>query len=96
MELSDLPRSILEGPAASGPEPRSWQEARAAFESGFLTRKLQEHGGNISRTATEIGMERSHLHRKLKAYGISGRSSRGKRGRRSGAPETGRRRNLSH
>ena len=82
VKLSDLPRSILDGAGASRPEARSWQEARSAFESDFLTRKLQQYGGNISRTAAEIGMERSHLHRKLKAYGISVGASRGKRGSR--------------
>ena len=79
VEISDLPRSILDRAGASRPESRSWQEARAAFESDFLTRKLHQYGGNISRTAAEIGMERSHLHRKLKAYGISVGASRGKR-----------------
>ncbi len=70
--LSDLPDSILEGPAPL--EERevgaTWQEARAEFERRFLEAKLLQHNGNISRTATEIGMERSHLHRKLKAYNI--------------------------
>ena len=90
VEQSDLPRSIQAGASASRPEPRSWQEARAAFESGFLTRKLQEHGGNVSRTAAEIGMERSHLHRKLKAYGISVDASRRKRRGRPGLAEADR------
>jgi two-component system nitrogen regulation response regulator NtrX len=90
VELSDLPRSILDGAGASRPESRSWQEARAAFESDFLTRMLQENGGNISRTATEIGMERSHLHRKIKAYGISVGVPRGKRRGRQGFPEAAR------
>lgn len=90
VELSDLPRSILEGARASRPVSRTWQEARAVFESDFLTRKLREFGGNISRTASEIGMERSHLHRKLKAYGISVGDSRAKRGRGHGVPKTAR------
>ena len=94
-ELSDLPRSILEGAGASRPESRSWQEARAAFESDFLTRKLRQFGGNISRTAAEIGMERSHLHRKLKAYGISVGASRGKRGGRQELSDAARGRNVN-
>ncbi|MBY0452578.1 MAG: hypothetical protein K2P92_06040, partial [Bdellovibrionaceae bacterium] len=36
----------------------------------FLIKKIQEHGGNISKTAEAIGLERSYLHRKIKAYGI--------------------------
>ncbi len=53
----------------------SWQiqnfrEARAEFEKKYLVEKLGEFGGNISRTAEKIGLERSYLHRKLKTYGI--------------------------
>ena len=95
LELSDLPRSILGGGRTSRPESRGWQEARAAFESDYLTRRLQQFGGNVSRTATEIGMERSHLHRKLKAYGISVGGSRKKRGGRQGIPEPARGRTVS-
>ncbi len=46
------------------------KDARAAFEREFITRKLKEHGGNVSRTADAIGVERSNLHRKMKALGI--------------------------
>jgi two-component system nitrogen regulation response regulator NtrX len=44
--------------------------ARAQFEKGFLLKKIEENKGNISKTAESIGLERSHLHRKIKAYGI--------------------------
>ena len=46
------------------------RDARAEFERGFITRKLKEFGGNVSRTADAIGVERSNLHRKIKALGI--------------------------
>jgi two-component system, NtrC family, nitrogen regulation response regulator NtrX len=46
------------------------REARAAFEKEFITRKLRENNGNISKTADEIDVERSNLHRKIKALGI--------------------------
>ena len=46
------------------------REARAAFEKEFLTRKLRENHGNVSKTADEIDVERSNLHRKIKALGI--------------------------
>jgi two-component system nitrogen regulation response regulator NtrX len=46
------------------------KEARAAFEKEFIIRKLKENHGNISKTADEIDVERSNLHRKIKALGI--------------------------
>ncbi len=46
------------------------KEARAAFETDFITARLKENAGNISRTADELGIERSNLHRKLKALDI--------------------------
>ena len=69
--LFDLPSSILR--QASGNRkgsPQSWQEARQEFERQFIFDKLMKNEGNISRTATAIGMERTHLHRKLRAYNI--------------------------
>jgi two-component system nitrogen regulation response regulator NtrX len=48
----------------------NFREARAEFEKEFLLRKINENQGNISRTAEVIGLERSYLHRKIKAYGI--------------------------
>jgi len=46
------------------------KDARAAFEKAFIARKLKEHGGNVSRTADAIAVERSNLHRKMRALGI--------------------------
>ena len=46
------------------------KEARRDFEKEFILRKLKEHGGNIAKTAEAIGLERSHLYRKIKNYGI--------------------------
>ncbi|AFY02642.1 sigma-54-dependent transcriptional regulator [Bdellovibrio bacteriovorus] len=48
----------------------TFREARAQFEKDYLLRKIGENSGNISRTAEVIGLERSYLHRKIKAYGI--------------------------
>jgi len=48
----------------------SLREARAEFEKAFILRKLKENDNNISKTAEVIGVERSHLHRKIKSYGI--------------------------
>jgi two-component system nitrogen regulation response regulator NtrX len=49
----------------------SLREARETFERQYLTSQLVRFGGNISRTAEFIGMERSALHRKLKGLGIT-------------------------
>jgi len=46
------------------------KEARRDFEREFIARKLKEFGGNIAKTAESIGIERSHLYRKIKSYGI--------------------------
>ncbi|ENN93481.1 sigma-54-dependent transcriptional regulator [Bartonella bovis] len=47
------------------------REARELFEKRYLVAQIGRLGGNISRTAEFIGMERSALHRKLKALGVS-------------------------
>jgi two-component system nitrogen regulation response regulator NtrX len=47
------------------------REARESFEREYLRIQIKRFSGNISRTATFIGMERSALHRKLKLLGIS-------------------------
>jgi two-component system nitrogen regulation response regulator NtrX len=48
------------------------REARELFEREYLDAQIMRFGGNISRTAAFIGMERSALHRKLKSLGIAG------------------------
>ena len=49
----------------------SLQEARAAYERDYILRKLEENQGNVSRAAQVLGLERSHLYRKMKSLGIS-------------------------
>jgi len=51
-------------------EDTTLRQARANFEKQFILKVLGENGGNISKTALTIGVERSHLHKKIKAYGI--------------------------
>ncbi len=53
------------------------RDARERFEREYLQAQIQRFGGNISRTANFVGMERSALHRKLKSLGVdtSGRSA---------------------
>ncbi len=50
------------------------REARERFEREYLIAQINRFGGNISRTAGFIGMERSALHRKLKALGVNGQA----------------------
>jgi two-component system nitrogen regulation response regulator NtrX len=47
------------------------REARDLFETQYLQAQLLRFGGNISRTAQFVGMERSALHRKLKQLGVN-------------------------
>ena len=69
--LLDLPSSILKYISRDEKgTSQNWHKAREKFERQFILDKLVENNGNISRTATAIGMERTHLHRKLKAYKI--------------------------
>jgi len=49
------------------------RDAREAFERDYLAAQLARFGGNISRTANFVGMERSALHRKIKLLGLSSR-----------------------
>lgn len=59
-------RIVLSGSLATRP----LREARELFEREYLLTQINRFGGNISRTATFVGMERSALHRKLKSLGV--------------------------
>ncbi|MBT4760325.1 MAG: sigma-54-dependent Fis family transcriptional regulator [Bdellovibrionaceae bacterium] len=48
----------------------SFRDARSDFEKNYLSKKIEENNGNITKTAESIGLERSYLHRKIKSYGI--------------------------
>ena len=52
-------------------EASTLQQARAAYEKDFILRKLEENKGNVSRTAELLGLERTHLYRKMKTLGIT-------------------------
>ena len=60
-------RIVLSGGLATLP----LREARELFEREYLLTQINRFGGNISRTASFVGMERSALHRKLKSLGVS-------------------------
>jgi len=46
------------------------RDAREVFERQYLVAQIERFGGNISRTAEFVGMERSALHRKLRSLGL--------------------------
>jgi two-component system nitrogen regulation response regulator NtrX len=72
IEPHHLPPEIFRGATRTPQQPyATLQEARAAYEREFILRKLAEHEWNMTRTAAAIGLERSHLYRKMKALGIS-------------------------
>ena len=77
IEVDLLPPEILDNQGSiSGPSTAMaimgspLREARESFEREYLRIQIRRFSGNISRTASFIGMERSALHRKLKALGI--------------------------
>lgn len=83
-ELLEVIAKTPSAPALNGGEeaengPGSYQydgaaglkEAKSLFEREFIVRKLKENDWNISRTATVLGIERAHLHRKIKAFKIN-------------------------
>ncbi|UUV04686.1 sigma-54 dependent transcriptional regulator [Ruegeria sp. YS9] len=65
-KAEDSGRVVLSGALATLP----LREAREAFEREYLLTQINRFGGNISRTASFVGMERSALHRKLKSLGV--------------------------
>jgi two-component system nitrogen regulation response regulator NtrX len=77
IEIDLLPSEIVEGQGAGSVNTASiaimgspLREARESFEREYLKIQIRRFSGNISRTASFIGMERSALHRKLKALGL--------------------------
>ena len=72
IEPHHLPPELFRGVADSPHQPYSTlHEARSAYEREFILRKLQENRWNMTQTASALGLERSHLYRKLKSLGIA-------------------------
>ena len=72
IEPHHLPPEIFRGAAESPQQPyATLHEARSAYEREFILRKLQEHHWNMTQTAAALGLERSHLYRKMKTLGIA-------------------------
>ena len=71
--LAQLPGYLLKTPAVSEIPPagsRSLAEVRAEAEKAYILRCIEATGGNISKAAQLLGMERTNLHKKMKALGI--------------------------
>src|SRR5579884_1667940 len=72
IERRHLPPLLFRAPrAAGGGDFTSLHEARSHYERDYILRKLEENAGNMTRTAEVLGLERSHLYRKMKSLGIS-------------------------
>jgi len=73
--VKDLPAFGDEEPPASSYRFPSFKEASDAYHREFIQRKLDEAGGNVSRAAELMGIDRSHLYRRMRALGINARTN---------------------
>lgn len=69
-DLGFLVGAAASRPAAQG-DLRPLHEARERFERDYIVQALAAHAGNVSRTAEALRVERSNLHRKMRAFGIT-------------------------
>ena len=77
---ADIDQDEIESALGGSPRPKvsgelpgfdlPLKEAREQFERSYLEHQIRQTGGSISKVATRVGMERTHLYRKLKALGI--------------------------
>jgi nitrogen fixation/metabolism regulation signal transduction histidine kinase len=66
----DRLRPVLMNDEQPNGDPRTWREAREAYERVFIRAALARHGGKIARAAEELGFERTHLHKRLRELGM--------------------------
>src|SRR3984957_17536607 len=72
IEPHHLPPELFRGASKSPQKPyESLHEARSAYEREFVLRKLEENRWNMTKAAQSLGLERSHLYRKLRSLGIA-------------------------
>jgi two-component system, NtrC family, nitrogen regulation response regulator NtrX len=76
VKLADLPPFGEEAPPASSYRFPSFKDATDAYHREFIERKLAEAEGNVSRAAELMGVDRSHLYRRMRALGINVRGER--------------------
>src|SRR5205814_7414778 len=71
IDAADLPEvdSVNGVPASSFRFP-SFKDATDAYQREFIRHKLVEHNGNVARTAASLGVDRSHLYRRMRSLGI--------------------------
>ncbi len=65
------PLVYRDGSRRTGGDFQTLHQARGAYERDYILKKLDDNHGNISRTAEVLGLERSHLYRKMRTLGIS-------------------------
>ena len=71
LSFLDPQRCGVRTPPERRPDALTLHEARDRFERDLILRTLAEQQGNMSRTAEVLGVERSNLYRKMKAFGIA-------------------------
>ncbi|HXM34363.1 MAG TPA: sigma-54 dependent transcriptional regulator, partial [Pyrinomonadaceae bacterium] len=76
VNVTDLPAHGKEEPPAASFRFPSFKDATDAYHREFIQKKLVEAEGNVSRAAELMGVDRSHLYRRMKALGMQNRSER--------------------
>ncbi len=75
IDEGDIPPSYMRGGTSTADidflDIASLKEAKKGFERAYILRKLSENNNNVSETADSIGIERSHLYKKIKSFGLS-------------------------
>ena len=71
IERKHLPPLTQRASGRTSDDFSSLQEARDAYERDYIQKKIEEAKSNVSRAAELLGLERSHLYRKMKALGIA-------------------------
>jgi two-component system nitrogen regulation response regulator NtrX len=71
IERRHLPMLVYRGSGKKVEEFSTLHQAREAYERDYILKKIDDCHGNVSRAAEALGLERSHLYRKMKSLGIS-------------------------
>jgi len=71
IERKHLPMLVHRGTSKRSEDFSTLHQAREAYERDYILKKIDECHGNISRAAESLGLERSHLYRKMRTLGIS-------------------------
>ena len=82
VSAAEVDEALRQSPAQPAAEPDEHpplfdlplREAREGFEREYLVYKLREAGGSVGKLADAVGMERTHLYRKLRALGVDPKS----------------------